>query len=122
MFHKLPSYVSRHGFDSKGGHSHTVVYRIEDRIVQDTDGVSNYVKHRPNEVHDSDADANANGISKESTNCCPRTIPVKTVREEVPCCIMLRDPIYRDVFDVTIAPGIDPLLIDYSKLLATMYF
>lgn len=31
--------------------------------------------------------------------------------QEVPCCILLRDEVKRDVFDVTIAPGIDPLLI-----------
>jgi hypothetical protein len=31
--------------------------------------------------------------------------------EEVPCCIMVRDPIKRDLFDITIAPGIDPLMI-----------
>ena len=30
---------------------------------------------------------------------------------EIPCCMMLRDPIHRDLVDVTIAPGIDPLLI-----------
>ncbi len=31
--------------------------------------------------------------------------------EEVPCCMMVRDPVQRDLFDVTIAPGIDPLMI-----------
>ena len=31
--------------------------------------------------------------------------------DEVPCCMMVRDPIQRDLFDVTIAPGIDPLMI-----------
>lgn len=29
----------------------------------------------------------------------------------VPCCFILRDPLIFDIFDVTIAPGIDPLLI-----------
>ena len=31
--------------------------------------------------------------------------------KEVPCCIMMRNQIQRDVFDITIAPGIDPLMI-----------
>lgn len=36
----------------------------------------------------------------------------ETMKErEIPCCIIIRDPINRDVVDVTIAPGIDPLLI-----------
>ena len=30
---------------------------------------------------------------------------------EIPCCVMVRDTIKRDVFDVTIGPGIDPLMI-----------
>ena len=30
---------------------------------------------------------------------------------EIPCCMMIRDPIHRDLVDVTIAPGIDPLLM-----------
>ena len=44
---------------------------------------------------------------------------------EVPSCIMVRDPIQRDVFDVTIAPGIDPLMIIcymavHSKMVSTV--
>ena len=86
LFHKNPSFVSRHGFDSKGGHSHTVVYRINDD--------EEYEKGSENHFTPGDLG------SKENTN-----------NKEIPCCIMLRDPIHRDVFDVTIAPGIDPLLI-----------
>ena len=82
LFEKNPSYISRHGFDSKGGHSHTVMYRIVEENVNDIYGKTI-----------------GNGYAKV------------TKRTEIPCCIMLRDPVYRDVFDVTIAPGIDPLLV-----------
>lgn len=71
IFDPKPSYRSRHGFDDNGGHSHTMVYRVE------------------------------SSESNEDNESC----------EEVPCCILLRDEVKRDVFDVTIAPGIDPLLI-----------
>lgn len=45
---------------------------------------------------------------------------------EVPSCIMVRDPIQRDVFDITIAPGIDPLMIIcymavHSKMVSTVH-
>jgi hypothetical protein len=41
--------------------------------------------------------------------------------EEVPCCVIVRDPKNVDAVDVTIAPGIDPLLMicylaSHSKL------
>ena len=47
--------------------------------------------------------------------------------QEVPSCIMVRDPIQRDVFDITIAPGIDPLLIIcymavHSKMVSTVHW
>ncbi|GFH44431.1 hypothetical protein CTEN210_00905 [Chaetoceros tenuissimus] len=35
----------------------------------------------------------------------------KTRVNEIPCCMLVRDPIVRDTFEVTIAPGIDPLFI-----------
>jgi hypothetical protein len=31
--------------------------------------------------------------------------------KEVPCCVIVRDPMNVDAVDVTIAPGIDPLLM-----------
>ena len=76
LFEKTPSLKSRHGFDDRDNHQHTIVYRI-------------------------------NG------------------KDEIPCCMMVRDPIKRDVFDVTIAPGIDPLMIIcymavHSKMVSTL--
>ena len=32
-------------------------------------------------------------------------------KEEVPCCVIVRDPSNLDAMDITIAPGIDPLLM-----------
>ncbi len=120
LFHKIPSYVSRHGFDSNGGHSHTVVYRIEERLEaldkNDNNDDGDEKKMKKKDVA-SDADV-AGGIptgkveeSRGVNKSRNVTRSKRTVREEIPCCLMLRDPIYRDVFDVTIAPGIDPLMI-----------
>ena len=33
LFHKSPTYVSQHGFDSKAFYSHSVVHLIEERVV-----------------------------------------------------------------------------------------
>lgn len=40
-----------------------------------------------------------------------RTAQIKTVEEEIPCCVIVRDPSNLNAMDITIAPGIDPLLM-----------
>ncbi|KAL7462586.1 hypothetical protein ACHAXS_002967 [Conticribra weissflogii] len=39
------------------------------------------------------------------------TAQIKTTDEEIPCCVIVRDPSNLDEMDITIAPGIDPLLM-----------
>jgi len=45
------------------------------------------------------------------TNSGGRGLGEYSQNREIPCCIIIRDPIDRDVFNMTIAPGIDPLLL-----------
>mmetsp|Transcript_31534 Transcript_31534/g.64334 ORF Transcript_31534/g.64334 Transcript_31534/m.64334 type:complete len:801 (+) Transcript_31534:186-2588(+) len=40
-----------------------------------------------------------------------RTAQFKTIEEEIPCCVIVRDPSNLNAMDITIAPGIDPLLM-----------
>lgn len=67
QFQIQPALRSRHGFDSRGVHTHTVVSRV--------------------------------------------TATCDTAEKEVPCCLIIRDPFNHDVFNITIAPGIDPVLV-----------
>jgi len=105
LFQKRPTFISRHGFDKSNGHSHTVVYRIayeeggEEMGVEDVDF----------SLHQNDAASSGDGSGSGGRGGCSSTSEKKQI--EIPCCVLLRDPIDRDVFDVTIAPGIDPLMI-----------
>jgi len=88
LFDSKVSYRSRHGFDGNKAHLYTIVYRIE----------TDEGDRKRADQHDSSLQTN--------------TVDKADVKErEIPCCTMLRDPRNRDIVDVTIAPGIDPLLI-----------
>jgi len=82
LFDSRVSFRSRHGFDAKEAHSYTTMCRVEVEEEEEQEGCVR------------------EGKNKEENQ-----------GREIPCCIILRDSINRDIADVTIAPGIDPLLI-----------
>eukprot|EP00970_Alexandrium_tamarense_P018310 scaffold13326_cov204-Alexandrium_tamarense.AAC.43 len=87
MFNTRPTFRGKHGFDCEL-HTHTVVSRTissEEALANDTDVV-------------------ASKKSKKKEKQQPQST-------EVPCCVIVRDPSDIDAVDITIAPGIDPLLM-----------
>jgi hypothetical protein len=84
IFHSNPSFRGRHGFDECGLHTHTVVHRITSPM-KSTEKITNTLS------------------SNSETNVI--------LDGGVPCCLMIRDPSNVDTTDLTIAPGIDPLLM-----------
>ena len=84
IFHSDPSFRGRHGFDERGLHTHTVVHRITSPM-KSTEKIPNTP-------------------SSNSENYV-------ILDGGVPCCLMIRDPSNVDSVDLTIAPGIDPLLM-----------
>jgi len=81
LFDSRVSFRSRHGFDDNEAHSYTTMYRVETEEGEGPGGI-------------------AEGKNDDEIQ-----------EREIQCCIIVRDSINRDVVDVTIAPGIDPLLI-----------
>ena len=65
IFDSQPTFRAKHGFDAKGMHSNTVLYRVENDETENS----------------------------------------------VPCSLVLRNRMNHDEYDITIAPGIDPLMI-----------
>ena len=96
-FSKLSSYRSRHGFaDGTGGHTHTVITRVErKRRRKGPGGGGRWDGERRRAVGRGDG-GDGNDEYDET---------------EVPCCLILRDSSLGNVFNLTIAPGIDPLLV-----------
>ena len=84
IFHSDPSFRGRHGFDERGLHTHTVVHRITSPM-KSTEKIPNT--------------PSSNSENNVILDC------------GVPCCLMIRDPSNVDSVDLTIAPGIDPLLM-----------
>jgi hypothetical protein len=84
IFHLDPSFRGRHGFDERGLHTHTVVHRITSPMKS----------------------------TKKITNTLSSNLESNVILDGgVPCCLMIRDPSNVDTTDLTIAPGIDPLLM-----------
>merc|ERR1712161_56571 len=65
IFDSQPTFRAKHGFDAKGIHCDTVLYRVENDETETS----------------------------------------------VPCSLVLRNRMNHDEYDITIAPGIDPLMI-----------
>lgn len=93
MFHSKPSFRGRHGFDREL-HTHTVVSRTASSTL-----ASGSASTRMDIIGKSKKN-NSNGNNNMTTSL-----------EEVPCCVIVRDPSNLDAVDITIAPGIDPLLM-----------
>jgi len=89
IFHAKPSFCGRHGFDREL-HTHTVVSRTMATPCEETS-------------MDSGIGGNTNTNSSVSLE--------EAVLPSVPCCVIVRDPSNYDAVDITIAPGIDPLLM-----------
>ena len=87
LFNSKPNFRGRHAFDREL-HTHTVVSRT---------GGDN-----------SNNDGNVNSISSKSHR---KSSSLEENDSDVPCCVIVRDPTNMDAADVTIAPGIDPLLM-----------
>jgi hypothetical protein len=84
IFHSDPSFRGRHGFDECGLHTHTVVHRITSPMKS----------------------------TEKITNTLSSNLENNVILDGgVPCCLMIRDPSNVDTIDLTIAPGIDPLLM-----------
>mmetsp|Transcript_25627 Transcript_25627/g.55128 ORF Transcript_25627/g.55128 Transcript_25627/m.55128 type:complete len:807 (-) Transcript_25627:82-2502(-) len=95
MFHSKPSFRGRHGFDQEL-HTHTVVSRtLSSTSLASSTSIAN-------------KDFKSGGKSNNHSN---NGNTVSTSLEEVPCCVIVRDPSNLDAVDITIAPGIDPLLM-----------
>jgi hypothetical protein len=104
IFHSEPSFRGRHGFDECGRQTHTVVSRTTTSSTNDPDPPSTKTKARKNNDGASkrrNGDA-SNGFTTDNNS---------TSLEGVPCCLIIRDPSDLDAVDLTIAPGIDPLLM-----------
>ena len=101
-FERDPSFRSRHGFDAQNSHSHTIVYTIECKHGLGRE--QEMERRKDPKTHPRPYSATRGG----STNVKGDN---NDNAKEIPCCLMVRDPVNRDVFDITIAPGIDPLLI-----------
>jgi hypothetical protein len=108
IFHPEPSFRGRHGFDERGLHTHTVVSRTTGASAMMTGG------------NDAPATTKSSpllrgGGKKKKTNAKRGDESAgdgnPTSLEGVPCCLIVRDPSDLDAVDLTIAPGIDPLLM-----------
>ncbi len=110
IFHPEPSFRGRHGFDERGRHTHTVVYRTTSSATAgDVHPTTESCLHRVGKKTNAkrgDAGANRDGRNGRGAN-----YDNPTSLEEVPCCLIVRDPSDLDAVNLTIAPGIDPLLM-----------
>ena len=92
LFDADPTFRGRHGFDREL-HTHTVVSRTTAK-----DAITPPSSSRKSKWNRSKSN-NDNGKSASLEEA------------EVPCCVIVRDPTNLDAVDITVAPGIDPLLM-----------
>lgn len=90
IFNTKPTFCGRHGFDERQLHTHTVVSRTT------TTGPSARDRKQGNI-----------GMSGSNTHSSGSA----SLEDAKPCCVIVRDPTNLDAADITIAPGIDPLLM-----------
>lgn len=99
-FSSAPAYRSRHGFDGTDDHTHTVVTRVVTKKKRVSQRVVSGAEVSVDENRAVSCDKGTTVVEEELAE-----------EAELPCSLIIRDAIDRDVFNVTIAPGIDPLLI-----------
>jgi hypothetical protein len=104
IFHPEPSFRGRHGFDERGLHTHTVVSRTTAPAMM-TDGDAPTATKSSSLHRGGGKKTNAKKGDDSADDGNPTSL------EEVPCCLIVRDPSDLDAVDLTIAPGIDPLLM-----------
>lgn len=111
IFNSEPSFRGRHGFDDRGLQTHTVVSRTTTTTAGAASSSTVSSLHCAEKTNSKKSNTSAYGRTKggESDSC--KNDNNSTSLEEVPCCLIIRDPSDFDAVDLTIAPGIDPLLM-----------
>ncbi|KAL7534771.1 hypothetical protein ACHAXR_006064 [Thalassiosira sp. AJA248-18] len=93
LFNSKPSFRGRHGFDREL-RTHTVV----SRTAAATNNMATTV-------------ASPSFDKKSNNGTISMSSSTSLEGDDVPCCVIVRDPTNLDAVDITIAPGIDPLLM-----------
>ena len=112
IFHPEPIFRGRHGFDERGLHTHTVVSRTIASAMTGSDAPTTTTKSsilRGGGKKTNAKKGDASRVGRKGSSSADDGNP--TSLEEVPCCLIVRDPSDLDAVDLTIAPGIDPLLM-----------
>ena len=109
IFNSEPSFCGRHEFDREL-HTHTVVSRkVTPPATSPTTSSSS--KYTSSSLKNKSKSASNSKRGNSKKNSKPTTTSLEEEGEEVPCCVIVRDSTNLDAVDITIAPGIDPLLM-----------